>query len=134
MKLHIKKDGTLYMKRPVPGIGWTTWQVTQEGVDLLARKRVNIGDEIPEKVFDELLRKNYLYTGGSGPGDEVEFASTKRSGWGSWAAGAGKRGRGRSSATESKKDGTEQGESTAEGCLGLLLLVFIIWVVVKIVG
>lgn len=122
MKLHVKKDGTLYMKRPVPGMGWTTWQITQEGVDLLARKGVDVGDEIPEKVFEELLRRNYLYTGGSGPGEEVELATTNRSGWKGWGNG--------NAAKQRSNDDAKRIEEN--GCLGWVLLFIVLFVVYQL--
>lgn len=112
MKLQQNKHGVYYMITSVPR--WCTWHATSEGAALLERKRIRVGDEIPRKVFDELRRKNYLYTDGSGPGEEnVGFGSSRSF---------------RSGGRKSKK----ADELDTRGCLTLVGLFLVILFLIKV--
>lgn len=127
MKLQQNKQGIYYMSRPLPGIGWTTWHTTQEGAALLERKRVKVGDEIPQKVFEELQKKNYLYTGGSGPTGDVRLApGPERI---TWVTRGSSKKRWGGASSGSKTEPAKQDESTLEGCLGLLVVVLVLWAI-----
>jgi hypothetical protein len=111
VRLHGSRAGGWYLKRPVPGIGWVTWQVSLEGRQLLAREGIDVGSEVSPKVFNELHCKGYLYTNQTGPTGEV--ALERASKWG----GAGK-----------------SDASATMGCFYLVALIFAIWLLMKMLA
>ena len=64
-----KTDGGYYILGNVFGQGIATWQVTEDGVGFLRKRKVKVGESFPGNFLHELHQRGLIYTGKGGLGD-----------------------------------------------------------------
>lgn len=68
--LEQKENGDYFIRSRIASSGTIiTWQVRGMGISFLQKHGVNPGNQFDQKLLQEMIRCNYVFTGGSGTGD-----------------------------------------------------------------